>query len=155
MTEEKPPLLLPSAWPPLRQEPRLLGQGIPRLGRFRVPLILLLIAATVSAGVVLFLFDPSQNGFYPRCSLHEATGLLCPGCGCLRALHQLSHGNVAAAFRLNPLLVSLILPAGWLLLCKLVRQTTGRQWPTFFLRTGWLWILLVVMLGFGVARNIW
>src|SRR5690242_18001165 len=55
--------------------------------------------------IVLYRFNPAQYGFYPRCALYETTGLLCPGCGCLRALHQLLHGNVVQAFRFNALLV--------------------------------------------------
>src|SRR5512135_2794851 len=59
----------------------------------------------MSAAAVLFCFDPAQFAFYPFCWFHRTTGLLCPGCGALRGLHQLLHGHIAAAFRLNPLLV--------------------------------------------------
>ncbi|MCX6913024.1 MAG: DUF2752 domain-containing protein, partial [Verrucomicrobia bacterium] len=63
-----------------------------------------LLAAAV--GLVLFCFDPRQYHFYPICFFHKATGLLCPGCGALRATHQLLHGHLAAAFRFNPMLVA-------------------------------------------------
>ncbi len=46
------------------------------------------------AGIVLFCFDPERCGFYPICIFHQSTGLLCPGCGSLRAMHQLLHGHL-------------------------------------------------------------
>jgi hypothetical protein len=57
------------------------------------------------ACIVLFYFDPRQYHFYPVCFFHQTTGLLCPGCGTLRGLHQLLHGHLAAAFRFNPMLI--------------------------------------------------
>ena len=70
----------------------------------------MVVGATMSlvalAAGVLFCFDPNRYPFYPLCFFHRATGLLCPGCGSLRALHQLLHGNLATAFHFNALLVS-------------------------------------------------
>lgn len=59
----------------------------------------------VASAVVLWRFNPSQHGFYPRCMLHATTGLDCPGCGILRSTHQLLHGHWIDAFALNPLYV--------------------------------------------------
>src|SRR5204863_3116225 len=53
-----------------------------------------------------FLFNPVEHSFYPICWFYRSTGLLCPGCGGLRALHQLSHGHVLEALRLNTALVA-------------------------------------------------
>ena len=63
-------------------------------------------------GAILFCFDPSA-GFYPVCLFHQATGLLCPGCGSLRAMHQLLHGHLLAAFEFNPLLLLCLPAAAW------------------------------------------
>src|SRR5260221_9010819 len=65
----------------------------------------LLVGIIALAAGVLFFFDPAEHAFYPVCFFHRTTGLLCPGCGSLRAVHQLSHGHLAAAFRVKPLLV--------------------------------------------------
>lgn len=59
------------------------------------------ILLSVAAIVVLYCFDPMQVSFYPRCPSKLLTGYDCPGCGTLRALHALSHGDVAAAWRFN------------------------------------------------------
>src|SRR2546421_11472933 len=60
--------------------------------------ILVCAGLALVGAAVLFWFEPTQHAFYPICAFHRTTGLLCPGCGSLRALHQLLHGQVAAAF---------------------------------------------------------
>src|SRR5665213_39606 len=99
-----------------------------------------------AAGAVLFVFDPSTAGFFPVCTLHEMTGLQCPGCGGLRAVHQLSHGHLAAAWRLNPLFVALLPVALWLALREVVRAVTGREWPGIVNRPVFGWLLAVAVI---------
>jgi len=67
----------------------------------------------VFGAAILFCFDPSGYSFFPICVFHQTTGLLCPGCGSLRALHQLLHGHLLIAFRFNPLLLLSLPVAGW------------------------------------------
>jgi hypothetical protein len=110
---------------------------------------LLLLAALI----VLYAFEPAQSGFYPFCIFHLATGLLCPGCGSLRAVHQLLHGNVAAAFRFNALLVS-SLPLVGISLARFVFLKAGHRPSAFVLKPLWLWAGLVVLVCFGVLRNL-
>lgn len=64
-------------------------------------LIAAAIILTVAAIVVLYCFDPMQASFYPRCPSKLLTGCDCPGCGTLRALHALSHGDISAAWHFN------------------------------------------------------
>jgi hypothetical protein len=114
----------------------------------------LLALATVAGGAVLFLFDPAQYGFYPFCLFHRLTGLNCPGCGGLRALHQLAHGHLATAFRLNALVV-LGLPIGaWLGARWLRRRASGPPQPPLGARPIWLWTILAVLMVFGILRNL-
>jgi len=54
--------------------------------------------------IVLFMFDPATTPAYPGCPLHTLTGLDCPTCGGLRAAHLLLHGEIRAAFLMNPFL---------------------------------------------------
>jgi hypothetical protein len=106
-----------------------------------------------AGGAVLFFFNPSQFGFYPFCLFHRTTGLLCPGCGSLRALHQLLHGHLAAAFRFNPLLVLSLPFCAWLGARYALRRM--RQQPARLnVRPIWLWLVLAVALAFSVWRNI-
>jgi hypothetical protein len=58
------------------------------------------------AGILLlFFFDPATSSFYPPCLFKTVLGVQCPGCGSLRAAHQLLHGNLRQAWALNPTLM--------------------------------------------------
>lgn len=111
-------------------------------------------AVTTAALALLFAFDPSTAGFFPICALHEMTGWQCPGCGGLRAMHQLSHGHLQAAWRLNPLLIALLPVALWLGLRETVFTFWGRRWPGVVTRPVLGWALLGVTALFGILRNV-
>ena len=128
-------------------------QSLP-IPAWRPWLLTALAAAFAAAAAILFLFDPARCPIYPICPFHALTGWECPGCGSLRAAHQLLHGNWAAAWRLNPLTVSL-LPAGfWLGLREAVWQVTGIKWPGLVTRPFFGWALLVILVLFGIVRNL-
>lgn len=114
---------------------------------------LALLAAGSVALAVLYLFDPATSGLYPGCPFRALTGLLCPGCGTLRGLHQLLHGNLVTAFRFNPLMVLSLPFVAWSLLARSAELATGRALPVVFLRAAWIWSLLGVILLYGVLRN--
>ncbi len=118
------------------------------------PLVLaaLILPATVAGGV-LFCFDPSRYHFYPICFFHKTTGLLCAGCGSLRALHQLLHGHLVTAFRFNPLVIlslPLILGFG----VRYAAQMAKNQPASLGFRPIWLWLMLAAVLAFSVVRNV-
>ncbi|SPE58798.1 conserved membrane hypothetical protein [Verrucomicrobia bacterium] len=108
------------------------------------------LAATAGA-VVLFLFDPNHSHFYPLCLFHQTTGLLCPGCGSLRSLHQLLHGHLAAALHYNALLVLSLPFLGWFGL-RLVHGHLKNQ-PVQF-HAAWFWLAFAALLVFGILRNL-
>jgi hypothetical protein len=116
-----------------------------------------LATGSAAAGFAVFLlyhFDPTTTEVFPLCPFRYFTGYYCPGCGSLRALHQLLHGNVAAAFAYNPLAV-LSVP---LILYWCVSQAAllwrGRPLPSRFVPARWIWALLVLVLSFWVLRNV-
>lgn len=54
--------------------------------------------------VTFYYFDPANyHNIYPPSLVREWGGFYCAGCGMLRAIHQLLHGNWQAALRYNPL----------------------------------------------------
>src|SRR5579864_6420943 len=57
---------------------------------------------------LVYLAPPASHSFYPRCPLHMLTGLQCPGCGATRALYEVLHGNLAAAWAYNQLFVAVL-----------------------------------------------
>jgi hypothetical protein len=103
---------------------------------------------------VLYWFPPQDHALYPRCLWYAATGWQCPGCGGLRAVHALLHGQLATAFHYNPLVVALAPLAGVMGLGRLAQWAWG--WPACSLqaRGAWLWLLVGVMLAFAVLRNL-
>jgi hypothetical protein len=109
--------------------------------------------AVLSGAAILFRFDPAAHGFYPFCVFYRTTGLLCPGCGSLRAFHHLLHGEWVEAVRYNPLLVAsspLLLWPG----VRLVRITLGKQVRPIVIKPSWMWAGLVVLVGFAILRNL-
>lgn len=94
-------------------------------------------------------YVPFSYGFCPSLLV---LGVACPGCGGLRATHDLATGDLAAAWHANPLWVVAVplLVAAWA--TWTVRRTTGRP-P---LRVPHLvpWAVLAVVVVFGVLRNV-
>ena len=124
-------------------------QGLP--GR---PLACALLGLLAAVGAfILFRFEPGRAGIYPVCLLHRVTGLWCPGCGALRATHQLLHGHILAALHFNALYVILLPLLAWFGLRSLMGIATGR--PVHFeIRPWWLWCGLAALVCFGVVRNL-
>ncbi|GAB6904069.1 DUF2752 domain-containing protein [Kineosporia succinea] len=70
-----------------------------------------LAVAAAAAGAVGYLaaVDPNRPGHYPGCPILALTGFFCPGCGGLRAVHDLTRADVAGALSSN-LVVTLAVP---------------------------------------------
>lgn len=93
--------------------------------------------------VALYRFDPAVSSWFPPCPFHALTGLHCPGCGTLRALHRLAHGDVGGALAMNPLLF-VGLPAMAVLLA----------WPRLARHRAVPLACLIVLLTYAVLRNL-
>jgi hypothetical protein len=115
----------------------------------RVPAAVLL-GFGLFIAAVLFWFDPTLYRFYPPCLFYKATGLYCPGCGSLRALHQLLHGHVATAFHFNPLLIASLPVCGGLYLYRVLHKEPG---PVFSVPKIIWWCVAIAVL-FAIWRNL-
>ncbi|MFT4011343.1 MAG: DUF2752 domain-containing protein [Nocardioidaceae bacterium] len=82
------------------------------LSRVRAPL--LTAGALGVAVLALHLRDPHQSGSWGYCPFFALTGLYCPGCGGLRAVNDLTHGDLVAAVSSNLVLVAAIPLLAWL-----------------------------------------
>jgi hypothetical protein len=69
-------------------------------------------------------------------------------------MHQLAHGNFAAAWQLNPLALVLLPALLWLSLREFARQFLGKDWPGLVTRPGCAWALLAILVVFGIVRNL-
>lgn len=114
--------------------------------------------AFLGTGIVgiyfLYSFNPASSTFYVPCPFHALTGLYCPGCGSLRAVHQILHGHVAAAFGLNPLMILSLPFLGYSFLSYCLIGIRGRSLPHVFVPALFIWIYLGVVLLFWIMRNI-
>jgi hypothetical protein len=122
--------------------------GFPRAKTLLLAGVLVLGAAGL---VVFFAFDPNKVPIFPTCLFHDLTGLDCPGCGAQRALHQLLHGNLIAAVRLNAMFVVSLPLVAWFGGRWLLKTSRGELTP---LNARWLWFYLTAWLVFGVLRNL-
>jgi hypothetical protein len=111
------------------------------------------LAGAAAAFAFVGAVDPEEPGHYPTCPFLAVTDLWCPGCGSLRALHALAHGDVAAAVDRNVLTVAAVpvLGAFWVLWVR--RTVTGRPRSDRAAPAAALWALLVVVVFFWVLRN--
>lgn len=118
----------------------------------------LLAAAGVAVlTVALRLHDPHQLGSWGLCPLRTLTGLDCPACGGLRAVNDLTHGDLGAATSSNlffvvsiPLIVAL-----WGLWFRRSRRTIGparRLLPPGRARL-LVSLYLAALVGFTIVRN--
>ena len=115
----------------------------------------LALGALVLIGVY-YRFDPARAGFFPPCPLRAVTGWLCAGCGAQRAIHALLHGDLAAAWRLNPLLVVAFpyVAVGYVA----ERRAPASAFWARFRKTGYgqaaIWVICVVVVAWSVGRNL-
>lgn len=97
-------------------------------------------------------FDPLQYALFPPCPFHYTTGLHCPGCGSQRSLHALLHGDVLGALQHNFLLLLLFFIGLYKIYLLLSKKTNSSANILYATRTPW--IVLFLVLGFWILRNI-
>ncbi len=115
--------------------------------------VVVLAAAALGSGAILFFFDPAKHGFYPICLFHALTGWNCPGCGATRAAYQLLHGHLLRALHDNALFVltlaALAAQSAWWAVKKIRNRPVA-----FMVPPKMLWALLVIALVFTGLRNL-
>ena len=129
------------------------GLTRPVRGR-RARILPLGVAAAAAIGVVYVSdVDPGVAGHYPTCPFLAVTGLYCPGCGTLRAVHAMGHGDLMTAWARNPLAVVGLayLLVTWVLWFE--RTATGRR-PSWLAPPWVLYGVLAAILMFWVLRNV-
>jgi hypothetical protein len=104
--------------------------------------------------ILLRFFDPATSGVFPPCPIYYFTGFYCPGCGSLRAVHQLLHGHLQAAWAMNPLSVALFPFLAYGLICESIQYLRPQSLPQMTLPGKWIRALCAAILLFGIVRNL-
>jgi len=112
------------------------------------------VIAMAGGSATVWAFDPTQTHLFPVCPLLALTGFACPGCGLTRGFHALFHGDIVTALDFNGLIPIWTVIFGYLFVSLVLTATRGRVLPWRFIRPWMLFGLLVVMLTFGVLRNL-
>ena len=108
----------------------------------------------IGVGAMLYILDPREAGNYPVCPFLGVTGHHCPGCGTLRALHQLLYGNPVSALGYN-LITVLSLPfLGYAFVVGALRAFRMPAPGSVFINSQLIWGLVFGVVTFWVLRNI-
>ncbi len=111
------------------------------------------LVVAASAISMLALVNPAEPGHYPLCPFRMMTGLDCPGCGSLRALHDLATGHPMSALDHNALTVLAVPFMAFAWMAWLRRSVLGIPRPAP--RPRWVVLgLLAVVVVWWVVRNL-
>lgn len=124
-----------------------------RSRRVRGPL--LLAGGVLVASLALHLRDPHDSGSWGFCPWYLATGSYCPACGGLRAVNDLTRGDVVAAASSNLYLVASIPVLALLWVRGLAQRWRGvlRPLPPPLVTVA-ATVAVVLLAVFAVARNL-
>ena len=100
-------------------------------------------------------FGLGGDSWLPGCMFRELTGLHCPGCGMTRAVQAVVHGEMAKAFRFNPLGMILLPLVGVGICMEMLGWARGRPLPFRSVRGVWgVWTVAGVVALFWILRNL-
>lgn len=115
----------------------------------------LTLGGTALAALTAFYFvvDPAKASYAPFCIFHRLTGLQCPGCGSQRMAHALLHGDIAAAWHHNALLLCMLPILVFMFWLEMVRTRRPRLYSGFY-RPLTIWSFVVIITLWTIGRNI-
>lgn len=126
---------------------------VPATRRQHIVALLVLTGTTVAAWA-LWRTNPADVPWLPRCPSALLLGLQCPGCGSTRAVHHLLHLDLAAAWRHNPALLVLGLPALAVLLAAAALTLASGRHLCVALGRGTGTALAILLVVYMLLRNI-
>lgn len=123
--------------------------------RRRLGVPALVATAAVSVCAAVWQCDPTTpGGLLPVCPTKLLFGLDCPGCGTLRMLYELLHGDLAGAVRFNALALTVLIMAVPLYALWTYGRARGRRifsWPDYRFTAP---VAIAVMSAWFVVRNL-
>lgn len=131
--------------------PYAVEPAVRRARRLRAPVLTLAGLAVATTAVALR--DPHVQGSWGVCP-SAAVGIDCPGCGGMRAVHDLTHLRLAEAASSNLALVVALPVVVLLLLRWTADRWRGAERGSSVLTTPLLTVAAVLVVVFAVLRNL-
>lgn len=105
--------------------------------------------------ICLYYFNPAEySHIYPPSLSREWGGYYCAGCGVLRGLHQLLHGNWRSALRYNPLFIICLPYFFYLILPRFLQYFYQINLYAIKYKNRQLLIMIITFIIYGFLRNI-
>ncbi|WP_116050945.1 DUF2752 domain-containing protein [Amycolatopsis palatopharyngis] len=124
-----------------------------RLNALAPPLGVVGVAAAGCA--VVALADPTTpGGVLPTCPTKTLFGIICPGCGALRMIYSVLHGDLPAALHYNAVSLAVLVLFAWSMIAWTAGRLRGRWVPSWL---HWRWAPIatgVVIAVWTVVRNL-
>ncbi|OBI33465.1 hypothetical protein A5709_21610 [Mycobacterium sp. E1386] len=116
---------------------------------------LVVAASTTLMCAAIWAGDPiTPNGPLPVCPTKALLGIDCPGCGSLRMLYSLMHGNVMAAVRFNALGLAAVVLLVWAYFAWTYGRVVGRRVRSWQHGRWAAVVTLTLVAAWFVVRNI-
>lgn len=116
---------------------------------------LVVAASTTLMCAAIWMGDPTTpNGPLPVCPTKALLGIDCPGCGSLRMVYSLMHGNLLAAARFNALGLAAIVLLVWAYFAWIYGRVAGRRIRSWQHRRWAAVVTLSLVVAWFVVRNI-
>lgn len=113
----------------------------------------LVAAAGAAAVLLLHVRDPHVPGAYGFCPFYLVTGWWCPGCGGLRAVHELTDGRLTAALGENAVVLVAVAVAVLVWLRRVVGIWRGQADLARPPSPRTVVAIAAICVGFAVVRN--
>lgn len=110
------------------------------------------ITCVIALLILYFIIDPAESRFAPKCMVHLVTGWECPGCGSQRMIHALLHGDLAAAWHFNAMLLCMLPVVAVMLVAAALRT----RMPKFYAIVNSVYVIVglaIIIMLWGVVRN--
>ncbi|WP_239476914.1 DUF2752 domain-containing protein [Nocardia arizonensis] len=118
-----------------------------------LPLPLLTAGVGVGAVALLHFRDPHVEGAYGMCPVYALTGMYCPGCGGMRAVHNLTDGRIVDALHSNLIAVPLLFGLAFWVGAWGVRAWRGQRLVLPKIERTTMWLLFGLIAVYSVVRN--
>lgn len=127
----------------------------PGPARLRLGAPLLVAAASTLVCAAIWAGDPTTpNGPLPVCPTKALLGIDCPGCGSMRMLYSLMHGEPLAAVRFNALGLLALALLVWAYLAWAYGRVAGRRIRSWQHHRWSAVVTLSLVLAWFVLRNL-